>query len=237
LVLDAGTGIHPLGIELAETDQEIFVLLTHIHTDHIFGFPFFAPLYQPGRTIHLFQYQANDHDWSLLSLFDAQHFPMLADQLPSDCRVVDGDPAAYLGELGWDVGVQAVNHPGGAYGYRVRDNGHTLVFIPDNEISPPDSAAVSYEELVRFCRDADVLCHDAQYLDEDLPAKRGWGHSLVRQVCRLALDARVKHLILFHHDIDRTDEELDAIHDQALSLLEPAGIACTVAYEGMHFEL
>jgi ribonuclease BN (tRNA processing enzyme) len=135
-----------------------------------------------------------------------------------------------------EVEALPVNHPGGAYGYRVTDAGRRFVFIPDNEIEAADPTT-PYEEIVAFCRGADVLCHDAQYLDDDMPAKHGWGHSCLRNTCRLAIDAGVRHLVFFHHDPDRTDDQLDAMQASARRFLEPYGIACTAAYEGLGITL
>ena len=84
-----------------------------------------------------------------------------------------------------------------------------------------------------------MLIHDAQYLDEDLPAKRGWGHSVVGRVCELAVAADARHLVLFHHDPGRTDDELDAIQERARERLAQMGAStrCTVAYEGLTLDV
>ena len=81
----------------------------------------------------------------------------------------------------------------------------------DNELDPPYKLNTRYDEWVDFCSGVDVLIHDAQYTENDMPHKHGWGHSLISQVRQLAIDARVKTLVLFHHDPDRTDAELDEI--------------------------
>ena len=81
------------------------------------------------------------------------------------------------------------------------------------------------------------LVHDAQYIEEDMPAKHGWGHSLVSQVCDLAIASKVKHLILYHHDHERTDKEVDAIEAEAKARLDKHGIECTAAYEGLELNI
>jgi ribonuclease BN (tRNA processing enzyme) len=78
-----------------------------------------------------------------------------------------------------------------------------------------------------------VLIHDAQYLREDIPEKSGWGHSILRDVCRLAREAEVEHLVFFHHDPDRGDDTLDAMQEEARERLDAHGIECTAAYEGL----
>ena len=147
-----------------------------------------------------------------------------------------GDPVAYLAEHGIDLARQALNHPGGAFGYRITHEGRAFVFIPDNELDPP-AREVEHGAIVAFCRGADVLCHDAQYLGSEIAARRGWGHSSVEQATDLAIEAGVGNVVLFHHDPDRTDAELDAIQGEADERLAPHGIGCVVAFEGLTFEL
>lgn len=103
----------------------------------------------------------------------------------------------------------------------------------------PESAKQVRDEFVRFCRGADLLIHDAQYLEKDMPRKHGWGHSLAAHACELALAAQATHLVLYHHDPDRSDDELDAIQEDARTWLRKQGssIRCTVAYEGLTLEL
>jgi ribonuclease BN (tRNA processing enzyme) len=109
------------------------------------------------------------------------------------------------------------------------------VYLTDNELDPPYEKATEFDGFVQFCQHADVLIHDAQYVEADMPHKHGWGHSVVSQVCALAKAAEVTHLILFHHDPDRTDDELDAIQDTARAWFHAQAprIACTAAYEGL----
>lgn len=237
LIIDAGTGIRPLGETLHHGDKDVFILLTHLHFDHLAGFPFFAPLYETERTLYLLNYRQGRHDWSLLSLLDGVHFPLVGHTLPAACCPVADDAMTYLNANGFRISRLAVNHPGGAYGYRIEDGDAAVVFIPDNELDPPEPDPKAYEGLVEFCRGADVLCHDAQYCPDDWPEKQGWGHSLVGDACRLAADAEVGHLVLFHHDPSRTDDDLDQIQADARADLDAHDVACSAAYEGQRFEL
>lgn len=232
LVLDAGTGIRPLGQALLGCDDEIFVLLTHLHADHLFGFPFFAPLYEPKRRIHLVGYDGPGGPWSPLELFDGLHYPLEPSDLGCTIERVGTDPVSYLAERGVQVTRQAVNHPGGAFGYRVEHEGRSFVFIPDHELGAREPT-VPRAEIADFCRGADVLCHDAQYLADEIEARRGWGHSSIDEALDLAVEAGVGRLILFHHDPDRTDTELDAVQDYARERLASHDIRCTVAYQGL----
>lgn len=236
LVLDAGTGIRKLGEELVGTGKEIFVLLSHLHSDHLMGFPLFYPLYEPERRVHLLDYYKDGVGWTPLSLFDGVHFPLNLDYLPCSYQRVSENGLGYLRERGLQVEACQVNHPGGAFGYRVDHARQSFVYIPDNELEASDVTS-SFESIAAFCVGADILCHDAQYIDDDLPQKAGWGHSRVRRVCELAIAAHVKHLVLFHHDPERTDEALDHIQEQAQAYLYDHNITCSVAYEGLAIDL
>lgn len=233
LVFDAGTGIRSLGAALLGSGKEIFILLTHLHADHLQGFPFFAPLYEPGREVHLLDYEHGGASWSLVSALDGVHFPLTPEQVPGRLTRVQGDVLRFLAERGVAIDRLPVNHPGGAYGYRVSHGGRTVVFIPDDELRGPSWGEATREATVEFCRGADVLIHDAQYLSAEMPLRWGWGHSTLAEACELAGEAEVGHLVLFHHDPTRSDEMLDAVQEEGRALLEPRGIVCTAAYEGL----
>lgn len=235
LILDAGTGIRPLGHSLLGGEKPIYVALTHVHSDHVEGFPFFKPLYEESRPIYLVDHVYDDVRWSLLECLDGFHFPLEPGDIPARLERVQDDPVSFLNDAGFPLTRRPINHPGGAYGYRVEQNGRSVVHIPDNEINPPGPAVTSLQELVDFCAGADVLLHDTQYLWDDLPEKSGWGHSILRDVCQLAREAEVGHLVLFHHDPDRTDDALDDMQAAAEERLADHGIPCTAAYEGLSF--
>lgn len=237
LIIDAGTGIRQLGHALLDTDKEIYLLLTHLHDDHLHGFPFFAPLYEPEREIHLLSHTLDGEPWTPLALLNGVHFPVYAKTLPAHCCCIEEDVLGHLAQAGFAVDRLPLNHPGGAFGYRITDGGRSFVHMPDNELAPPDEPTTPFEAIAAFCRDADLLSHDAQYLPADLPHKRGWGHSLVSEVCNLAADANVRHLVLFHHDPNRTDAAIDALTEDARNYLTPHQIQVTAAHEGLCVEL
>jgi ribonuclease BN (tRNA processing enzyme) len=233
LIIDAGTGIRPLGRTLLGTEKTIYIALTHVHSDHVEGFPFFKPLYEEDRPIHIVDHVYDQTRWSLIERFDGFHFPLEPSAIPAALHRVRADAVDFLNDHGFALSRRPINHPGGAYGYRIELNGRTVVHIPDNEIDPPEEAVAPFDELVDFCGGADVLVHDAQYLWDDVPEKAGWGHSILRDVCHLAREAEVGHLVLFHHDPDRSDDALDAMQEQAEQSLSEHGIDCTAAYEGL----
>jgi phosphoribosyl 1,2-cyclic phosphodiesterase len=216
LVLDAGTGIRELGKRLIHSTGRVNILLSHGHWDHIQGFPFFEPIYQNGREIHVYTGTMSNKS-KLCSLFDqidGANFPVNAEDLPSSNKCIFENIEATLSDENIRVRQAALNHPGGGCAYRVEGDGTSCAYITDNELEPPGKVATTYGQWVEFCRGVDVLIHDAQYLASDMPHKHGWGHSLVSQVRQLALDAEVGCLVMFHHDPDRTDAEIDFIQQE-----------------------
>jgi phosphoribosyl 1,2-cyclic phosphodiesterase len=213
LILDSGTGIRKLGKRLAQTHGAINILLSHGHWDHVQGYPFFEPIYQPGRHIRVFTSTHGEHGQicSLFNQIDGANFPVRAEQLPSRSECITEDPASVLREENISVRRARLNHPGGGYAYRIEEDGASCVYITDNELEPPSKVTTRYDQWVEFCRGVDVLIHDAQYLESDMPHKHGWGHSLVSQVTQLAVAAEAACLVMFQHDPGRSDAEIDFI--------------------------
>lgn len=241
LILDSGTGIRELGKRLAQTDGTINILLSHGHWDHVQGYPFFEPIYQPGRRIRVFTSRKGEHGQlcSLFNQIDGANFPVSAEQLPSQSECITEDPETVLGEENVNIRRAHLNHPGGGFAYRIEEDGASCVFITDNELDPPNGVATRYDQWVEFCRDADVLIHDAQYVENDMPHKHGWGHSLVTQVRQLAVDAGAACLVMFHHDPDRSDAEIDFIQreNEAFFRGRHAPSVSLCAAEGMSIRL
>ncbi|HEX3764304.1 MAG TPA: MBL fold metallo-hydrolase [Kofleriaceae bacterium] len=237
IVLDAGTGIRELGKALiAERCRSpIHMFITHSHWDHIMGLPFFAPIYASDSTIVM--HAATPRSAQAIrnaDIFNPTHFPVGFADLPARFERVE--------ELGEHrVGAATVrhielNHPGGATGFRIDDaDGSSVCYLTDNELDPPDAPVVTPAQLARFAAGTDLLIHDAQYLASDMPAKRGWGHSVVDQVLALARDAEARAVALHHHDPDRDDAALDAIaaHAAQWTRDHAPALRAVVAREGL----
>ena len=241
LILDCGTGIRKLGKRLAHTDDAIDILLSYGHWDHIQGYPFFEPIYQPGRRIRVFTGTQGEHGklCSLFNQIDGAYFPVSAEQLPSLGECITEDPGTVLREDNINVRRARLNHPGGGHAFRIEEDGTSCVYITDNELEPPSKVATNYDQWVAFCRDVDVLIHDAQYLESDLPRKHGWGHSVVTQVRQLAVDAEAACLVMFHHDPDRSDAEIDFIQQENENFFRGRGAPSisVCAAEGLRIRL
>lgn len=236
LFLDAGTGIRLAGDSLDVARREIFISLSHLHTDHILGFPYFTPLFDPAMTVYLPDYDHAGRRGSLLDLLDRVHIPIGPDMLEARIVRPEGEGTAWLVSQGWDVATLPLNHPGGSLGWRVRHADRTFVHITDNELFA-ESPETAFEAVAAFCHGADLLSHDAQWLNGEMEHRNGWGHSSVAQACALAIAADVKTLVLFHHDPRRTDDAIDALRAEAQAELRPHGIQCIAASEGLRLEL
>ena len=234
LVIDAGTGIVSLGERLDPGVKEIFVLLTHRHMDHVQGLPFFEPLYSGTARVTLLDVPVRNGFWTPLELFDGVAVPMRRPEPGMTLRRAPGNPFEALRERGWDVSGIELCHPGGSRGIRIGDEGSSFVHLTDTELRERgDGGSDYFERCVAFCRRADVLSHDAQYLAGEMSERRGRGHSSVERVCDLAEAAGVGRLVLFHHDPQRDDATLARVEQWAGGRLAAAGIRCVAAREGM----
>lgn len=240
LVFDAGTGIRSLSTSLAGQDFPIHVMLTHSHWDHIQGFPFFAPIHEPDRQVHIFRSlpEGDTRYNGVLEQMNGHNFPVPHEALAAQVAYA-GNPEAFFAREEIRVRRKVLNHPGGGYAYRIDADGASLAFVTDNELDPPGEPATSYGEWVEFCSGADVLIHDAQYEQSDMPHKHGWGHSLVSQVRQLAHDAGVGCVVLYHHDPDRTDLEVDRILRESEAWFDTMGsrTSCLCAWEGLQLRV
>ena len=242
LILDAGTGIRNLGSAIiGQPDLEIFVIVTHSHWDHIQGFPFFTPIYQPNRPVHMFPtlHKKNVVLASLIDQMDGAHFPVTPDQVPSSFNFITENPLEFLAEKGFQVELIPMNHPGKAFGYKISIEDKIICYFTDNEIDPPYEKSIEIEKLTQKCKNADILIHDAQYTEDDMPLKHGWGHSLISQVTELGKSADVKNLVYYHHDPERTDDMLDKELEKAAKTLKENGstVQPYFAYEGLKLAL
>lgn len=213
VILDAGTGIRRLGNRLL--DEGIFrydLLFTHSHWDHILGFPFFRPIYsgQAALTIHSCRSLQGDMGRLLARIMAPPHFPVPFGEIRARMDFVPACAGVFrLGSL--TVRTIPLSHPNLGVGYRFEEDGKSFVFLTDNELSHRHRGGASFAEYVAFCRGADLLFHDAEYREEEYPARRTWGHSHSREALELACAAGARRLGLFHHNQDREDQALDAL--------------------------
>jgi phosphoribosyl 1,2-cyclic phosphodiesterase len=217
IILDAGSGIRALGERLRDAGGKVQadVLLSHYHYDHLQGIPFFAPLAEPGN--HFTFLGPRREGRSVQDVLEGQmvppYFPVTLDQIARaaiEFRTIEPTEPFSIGPV--RVTSVELDHPGGNLGYRLEFAGRSLVYATDVEHTDTPG-----EALVKLARGADLLLHDAMYTGPEYEARRGWGHSTWNGALATAKAAKVKRLVLFHHDPERNDRALDALLWQARS--------------------
>jgi phosphoribosyl 1,2-cyclic phosphodiesterase len=220
LVLDAGTGMRPLGVAMQpDLPDGIRILLTHLHLDHLQGLGFFRPLFVPGLEIEIWgpASPVQGLEERIARYLSPPLFPVHLDDVPSHLTFHDA-PETEVTVGSATVRAGKVTHQGPTVAYRIEEAGRTLVYLPDHEPSMgSDLRTVSADWMSGYdiARDADVLLHDAQYRDHEYGAHVGWGHSSITDTMEFASKAGVDNVVLFHHDPYHPDDELEELLDAA----------------------
>jgi phosphoribosyl 1,2-cyclic phosphodiesterase len=229
IVLDAGSGIRPLGKALGRSQGTI--LLTHYHWDHIQGFPFFDPAYIPGSAFHVFgpEFEGKGPQQYLSGQMMAPYFPATVSQMTS-LTGFDVVPRETFRLGSARVTATRVSHPSTTLGYRIEADDAVFVYISDNEVDV--ASPELFASIVDLAAGADLLIHDCQYTEGEYAGKHGWGHSTPRQAIKIARAADVAEMVLFHHDPTHNDEQVEALADEAHRLAGHA-LGIVIAREGL----
>lgn len=267
IIFDAGSGIRQLGDSLMRNDFkrgpiDVDIFITHTHWDHLMGFPMFTPIYVPGSKIRIHGPVTYEED-SLKDIIGNQlsyrYWPVRQSELSADISYF------HLKETSVDLGDGAVlrtkylNHPILCLGYRVEYQGKAFVTAYDHEpfrnIFPTDPQHPDYDEMAAeegeraaseenekvqaFFRGADLLIHDSQYTEKEYQASKvGWGHSSFERAINSAHKAGVKRLLLFHHDPNRGDTELQELEMRYQSMVRgKTDLNLEISREGLRVDL
>lgn len=242
VVLDAGSGMRPLGLELAgRGTRRIHLLLTHLHLDHLEGLRFFAPLWDERVRLDIWGPRS-----PVVSLRDRIVRAFSPPLFPVDFREVPARVAFHDVPSGpWTVGSLSVSaelvlHPGPTVGFRVETGASSVAYLPDHEPALAGLADRPPEWLsgAGVARDADVLLHDAQYFAHEYEDRVGWGHSSVDDAVAFSNAVGARRLVLFHHEPDHSDHALEELEERARQLVRrPGTLVPWLAREGMAVDL
>lgn len=214
VVLDAGTGIRPLGGSLAGV-RELDLLLTHLHLDHIEGLAFFAPLHDTQATVRIWGPAQEDATLAerLATWLSPPFYPVPFPRFEARIEIHETP------DTDWEVGGIRVRcartqHPGPTLGYRLEAGDRSLAYIPDNEPGLDGAVAIALATGV------DVLLHDAQYTTDEYARRVGWGHAGVDDFARVVRESSPRRALMFHHDPWHDDAELEGMRLRASELAD-----------------
>jgi len=225
LVLDAGTGMRCLGLNLPPDLRRADILLTQLHMDHIQGLPFFAPLRRPGVEVHLYGPASTTLSLRtrLMRYLSPPLFPVSLRELPVELHFHELPPE--IVEIGeFTIKAQLIIHPNPTVGYRIESERAALAYIPDHE---PALGAFTFPRSKEWtsgfdlAEGVDLLIHDCQYTRAEYRDRVGFGHSSLEQALGFAKLAAVKQLVTYHHDPSHSDDMIDNMLAKTTGELRP----------------
>ena len=246
LVLDCGTGIRVLGLDMLRRQgpHRIHLLIGHTHWDHIQGFPFFTPAFLPGTELNIYgsvAFQRSLED-SLSGQMQYSYFPVKLQDLASRIHYTELEEGSFrIGDI--LVETQYLNHTAPTIAYRISCDGATVAYVTDHEpfwnSGGPEFHHPGDQRHIALLKSADLVIHDAQYTSEEYRSKLGWGHSPAEYVTDITMAAGAARLALFHHDPTHDDDTIKRMEDTQRARVAAAGSPLDVfaAAEGMGFDI
>ena len=237
-VLDAGSGIRELGLAVAKERLKTStynIFFSHFHMDHIIGFPFFAPAYEPSNTLNIYS-PMECMESALRGEMALPYFPIPLDVMSSQKNFFTLTEPVNLN--GISVSFKKMNHPGDSYSYKLDDGKHKFIYATDTELSADDFQ--KNEENTAFFASADLLVIDTQYTLGEAIEKYNWGHSAFSLAVDFAANWNIKHMVMFHHDPTYDDHKLFNNIQSAkwyMERMNVKGIKLSLAMEGMEIIL
>lgn len=238
VIFDGGTGLRPFGDTLtSQKGLHASMFFSHVHWDHIQGFPFFKPAFVKENHFDLYggKNLTGTLGETLAGQMNFPNFPLTLEKMAAS-MVFHAFNDGQLVDLGDGVTVKALslNHPNGCYGYRLEYEGKSVTYCTDTEHREKTDSNV-----LELASNADLFVYDAQYTPEEylgqtgVAPKTGWGHSTYEVGAAIAKEAGVKRLVLFHHDPTHNDEMVFSIANRCRELFN----ATDAAQEGLQYEL
>ena len=236
LIFDAGTGIREMGMCPEIMGNNHFSLfLSHLHWDHIQGFPFFGPLYNPNVTIDVYSPAENMAGFfaeQMRAPFYPVDFGSVKDRI--NFKAISPDQECSVG--GVKITCCKMNQPGDSYSYCVEEKGKKIVYATDMELLGFKIG----EDTKKVFENADTVILDAQYTPQDAYAKTKWGHSAFCYAVDFAMEMNVKKLYLFHHEPSYDDKKINSILQSAkwyADFISEKKLEVELAIEGKSFSL
>lgn len=221
IIIDAGSGIRALGLKLSkEKPSDIHLLFTHTHLDHILGFPFFLPLFDSSFNLNVYGYSPDSYSIKnvLNGIMRSPYFPIDLETIQPAVNFNNiADKPFRIGSI--EIQPIFLNHPGGGLGYRFEENGSVFIFLTDNELLDEMDVKISFHDYVDFCKNADLLIHDAEFNNDEYQKFKLWGHSLYTEAIRLGIKANAKRIGLFHLNSSRTDDQVELMVNSSKNLV------------------
>ncbi|MFH1067790.1 MAG: MBL fold metallo-hydrolase [bacterium] len=259
IILDGGSGLRLLGTEFARSNRRHAIFFfTHVHWDHIQGFPFFMPAFNPSN--HFEMYGPAIHTYTSTDVYSSvlEHalrgqqtfftFPVPLNDMPSTIKFYDMDPHKVVTIAGENVELHIscaqLNHPGGCLGYRIEEKrvgeeSRVFAYVTDTEHYAPPHLNPNVQLLAQ---NADVFLYDAQFTDQEYNGetglcRRGWGHYTWTNGLRECKEAKAKLLVLSHHDPWRDDDALEKLENEAVEAGAREGVHIVAAKQFMEIEI
>lgn len=245
IIIDGGTGLRLLGLDLMKRGfapsskdgrgkGKAHIFFSHMHWDHIQGFPFFCPAFIKGNKLNIygFKHLNVNLEETLVGQQQLPNYPVSISEMGADIKFVELNESDVVRINSTIVTMAKLNHPGGSFGYKISCKGRTLVYGCDYEHYDGMD-----KKLFNFVKGADAIIYDAQYTPDEYygngnnPCKQGWGHSTWEKGVELAVAAGIKKLILFHHG--HSDEDMERIEKTAKSRFKNS----IAAREGLEVKL
>jgi CheY-like chemotaxis protein len=249
VIIDAGTGIFPLGFDILNSSiKVIHLFIGHTHWDHIQAFPFFTPAYMEEFEINI--YATKGFGMSAHELFSGmlrrEYFPVKLEEMASKMNFIElvDFKVIEIGDI--KISYDYTSHPGITFCFKIEAFDKKIGYATDNEfltgyhgnpheIKEDDESLEPYRHIIDFFKGCDLLIHEAQYMTDDYMGKVGWGHSSVTNATTLIRLSEIKQWIITHHDPEYSDDKLREKLQVQKDILKDGNIDCSVelAYDGM----